>query len=140
MSLEPNAQSSYPPLPGETIGFRAMLRRGWFDARNQQVLPGAFIRRPAPNDPDGLSVGIFCPVDDYLKGFRETFGHAMVHVEYVRELGLDVIQDEPRHASIVGAPYREDDPERAETLANQLARKANQLAKDSASMNTSNSA
>ena len=124
MNPESIPPSGYPPLPRETVVLRAMLRRRWIDQRNQIVLPQAFVRRDAPADPDGLSVGVFCDVDDYLKGFRETFGTATLLVGHVRDEGLDIVQDEPTHACIKGLPYPKDDPDGAQRLANALARKA----------------
>ncbi len=127
MTSEPNSTSDYPQLPCDTIVLRAMLRRNLVDLKNQSVAPNAFIRRDAPADPDGLSVGVFCQVAEYLKGFRETFGAATLHVGHIRDEGVDVIQDGPTHACIEGVPYPADDPERARQLANALARKARLL-------------
>jgi hypothetical protein len=43
----------------------------------------------------------------------------------VRDIGLNVVPDDvPKHANIVGIPYREDDSERAERLATELAMQA----------------
>ena len=92
MTSEPNSTSEYPQLPCDTIVLRAMLRRNWVDQRNQTVAPNAFIRRDSPADPDGLSVGVFCQVADYLNGFNKTFGAATLHVGHVRNEGLDVMQ------------------------------------------------
>jgi len=40
----------------------------------------------------------------------------------VRELGLEIVPDEPRHANVKGIPHTDDDPLRAEFLAGQLLR------------------
>ena len=42
----------------------------------------------------------------------------------VRQLGLDVVADSPSHANILGLPYREDNREQADRLAELLAQQA----------------
>jgi hypothetical protein len=45
---------------------------------------------------------------------KRTVGVASLEVGRVREIGLDVKQDSPNHANIVGLPHREDDLAEAE--------------------------
>jgi hypothetical protein len=118
-------------LPCDAIVLRAILRKSVVDWRNRRVLPAAFHRRPAPLDPDGISVGYGCSVPEYLSRFNKTFGATTLHVGRVRDIGLDVVPDddpaEPHHALIVGVPYDADDLVRAEELAVELAKQARLL-------------
>lgn len=126
-----DANSTGSPFPCSTIVFRAILRKSVVDWRKRTVLPSAFYRRPAHQDPDGLSVGHTCAVPDYLSRFNKTFGAATLHVGHVRNVGLDVVPDndpsEPFHALITGVPFQDDDLERAELLAIELANQARLL-------------
>jgi hypothetical protein len=89
----------------------------------------AFIADP-DKDEDGLSVNVSARtnLEAWLGGFNSSFGAASLHTGRVRTLGLDVIQSEidlheaPDHAVITGLPFQDDDPDRAEYLASQLAR------------------
>lgn len=67
-------------------------------------------------------------VDSWLAGFNRSFGADSLHTGKIRDidLGLDVGQPEdqaevyPDHAIIVGLPFTDDDPDRAESLASRL--------------------
>lgn len=58
-----------------------------------------------------------------LSGCRSV---AILQIGHIRALGLDVALDasDPKHAYITGLPYREDDADRAEFLAGELAQQA----------------
>lgn len=105
-----------------------MLRRQWIDKRTKRVTSAAFIRRPRENGRDaaGLSVGLAnrCTLEEFRCGFDTCYGVATLHVGRIRDIELDVEQDEPKHANITGLPYREDNEVEAERMAGLLARQA----------------
>ena len=45
-------ESVFPPLPCGAIVYRAVLRGGWIDKRNNQVKSVAFLRRPPDSERD----------------------------------------------------------------------------------------
>ena len=126
-----DSTSTTDSFSDDVIVYRAILKKAWIDPRQRRVLPMAFIRRPAPKDSDGLSVGHSCPVREYLSRFDKSFGAARIEVGSVRELALDVVPDpdpaELHHALIVGVPYQDDDLAHAEFLAAELAARAGLL-------------
>ena len=113
------------PLTCSKIVYRAMTRKSWVNRTTEQptILPSAFIRRPPPSDDDGLSMDILS-AESCTAPFRESFGSASLHVGRIRDLGLDVVVDNPPHACITGLPLSSDDLAKAERLAGQLARLA----------------
>ena len=100
-----------------------MARRNWVDRETQQVLPGAFIRRPAPKDDDGLSVDVTSP-SSCAGSLNTCYGVASLHVGRLRNLGLDVEVDCSPHANVVGVRRDTEDPDRVEWVASQLAKQA----------------
>ena len=110
-------------LPCKTVVFRAITRKQWVDKPTQAVSPGAFFRRPPPDDEDGISVDIDSPTS-CVKIFNKTFGVVSLHVGRVRDIGLDITVDDPPHANIVGVPRKEEDNTEAERFASQLAKMA----------------
>jgi hypothetical protein len=114
----------------EDIVLRALLKKNWFHEETKRIKADAFIRDPK-KDLDGLSVNIHSKTDTsaWLAGFSKSFGADTLHTGKIRELdqGLDVCQAEdeaqvfPDHAIIVGLPFTDDDPDRAESLASRLA-------------------
>ena len=110
-------------LPCSAIVYRAMARKDWIDPVSGTVLPGAFIRRPAPKDEDGLSLDVD-GASSCARALNKCFGVASLHVGRIRDIGLDVIVDDRPHASIRGVPRTADDKLNAERIASQLARKA----------------
>ncbi|MEK7407588.1 MAG: hypothetical protein AAB225_21120 [Acidobacteriota bacterium] len=119
----------FTPLPCEEIVLRALLKRGWIDEESGRIKADAFILDPA-KDKDGLSVNVRSRIDleAWLAGFRRSFGADSLHTGRIRTLRLDVgqfeqdLRNQPDHAVITGLPYSEDDPERAESLASELAK------------------
>jgi hypothetical protein len=119
----------FTPLHCEEIVLRALLKRGWLDDETKRIKPDAFILDP-DKDKDGLSVNVCSKTDleAWLRSFNKSFGADSLHTGRVRTLGLDVGQTEqdvlegPDHAVIAGLPLQEDDPDRAESLASELAR------------------
>lgn len=68
----------------------------------------AFIRRPK-KDVDGLSVNLAsaCTIDDVCGNLDPCHGVISLHTGRIRDIGLNVEQDTPRHANITGVPYQE---------------------------------
>lgn len=116
-------------LACEEVILRALRRRGWFDEDSGRIKADAFILDPV-RDEDGLSVSIRSRthIESWLAGMRKSFGADSLHTGRIRTLGLEVgqteqdLRDQPSHAVITGLPFHEQDPERAESLASQLAR------------------
>jgi len=91
------------------------------------------MRRPPTNeqargDEDGLSVNPVhtCSLEDAKSGFNGTVlakvhGVATLHVGRVRDIGLNVIQDDEQHGLITRLPYATDDLVEANRLASALA-------------------
>jgi len=107
-----------PELGPDDDLLRALLNKKAVDN-----LPDAFLLRADERD-SGLSVSIKSTAQECRALFKKTYGVARLAVSHVRELDLTVIPDEPNHANIVGIPYKDDDPERAEWLAGRLAERA----------------
>lgn len=111
------------PLPEDVVVYRALLRKQWIDEETGRVKADAyFLRATEP----GLSVNFasVCSPEQCAGLFRKCYGVASLEVGRVREIGLDVEQDSPNHANIVGLPYREDDLAEAERLAGLLAKRS----------------
>ncbi len=110
-------------LPCNTVVFRALTRKRWIDPAMMRILPAAFVRRPEPQDEDGLSVNIESP-QSCVAALNSSFGVGSLHVGRVRDLALDVEVDNAPHAAIKGVPREADDQAKAEWLASQLAKQA----------------
>lgn len=120
---------SYTPLGCEQIVLRAILSRRWLDEEGR-ITPDAFIRRHT--DLDGLSVNILSltPVDQWLASFRNSFGADSLHPGKIRALAMDLdvgqqtsgVGTQSAHASIIGVPHQDEDPQRAERIASALSR------------------
>jgi hypothetical protein len=114
-------------LPCGEIVLRAVLKGRWLDSSGK-LLPDAYIRDPK-KDVDGLSVAIQSEssVEAWLTTFRKSFGADSLHCGRIVDLGLQVgqteedVQQAAGHSVIVGVPYQDDDPGRAESLASALA-------------------
>ena len=112
------------------IVLRAVLKKKWLDD-DGRITSTAFLRDP--KHPDGLSVNIASLTDtnQWLSNFTRSFGADSLHSGRVRELGLEIGQTEadlaespPAHALIIGLPFTDEDPKRAEDLATELVRRA----------------
>ena len=116
-------------LSCEDIVLRALLKKNWFHQDTKRIKADAFIRDPK-RDLDGLSVNIHSKTDaaSWLGSFSRSYGADTLHTGRVRAIDreLDVGQAEddaeasPDHAIIIGLPFTDDDPERAESLASRL--------------------
>ena len=124
----PPSEAVFPLLPCSTIVLRALLRAGHFDKHNNRVTAAAFVRRSKEKglDSKGLSVDLAekWTLDEYRGSFNKCYGIATLHVGYIRDEYMDVIQDAPRHGNITGVPYSEDDEVKAERRAGILANMA----------------
>ena len=111
-----------------TIVLRAILKQSWLD-QNGRITSTAFIHDPVRH-PDGLSINIqaLTDVDPWLGRFNRSFGAESLHCGRIRDLQLEVgqtqedVQGTPSHAVIVGLPSPDDDPQKAEDLATELAK------------------
>lgn len=113
-------QTSFPPLPDNTIVYRVVAKNGWFDQDTGELLPLAFKLRP---DDRGLSVNYNCTIDEAHTFLSTTFGVARLVVGAIRNIDqrLEVIPDAPKHAEILGIPHEEEDAELATYFADILA-------------------
>jgi hypothetical protein len=91
----------------------------------------AFMLRPDEKD-DGLSVNFDCTPNEARtqECFEKTYGVASLLVGGVRQLKLEVVPDQPRHANITGVPYKGDNPAQAEWIASQLADRVTNLSRE----------
>jgi hypothetical protein len=115
--------TKFEPLPEDAVVYRVLLRKQWINEDTGRVKADAyFLRASEP----GLSVNIasVCSPSQCAGLFRKCYGVASLEVGRVREIGLDVKQDLPNHANIVGLPHREDDLAEAERLAGLLAKRS----------------
>lgn len=112
------------PLPCSAIVYRA-IRPRWVDSETNQVLPAAFVRRPPPNDDDGLSVDVSSPQS--CATALSKCKVASLHVGRVRDEGLDVVVDQLPHANITGVPRQDEDETAANRLSVELAKQARLL-------------
>ncbi|NER35921.1 MAG: hypothetical protein F6J93_18360 [Oscillatoria sp. SIO1A7] len=117
--------SGSEPLGDGEIVYRALLRKQWLDRNTGEVSPDAYFLRKSKNE-QGLSVRMAsaCTPEEFAARFRNCYGIASLKVGGIRSLGLDVIPDSPSHAQILGLPYREDDRNRADRLAELLAKQS----------------
>jgi len=113
--------SNVEPLPCNTIVYRA-IRPKWVDPETNEVLPAAFVKRPSPDDDDGLSVDVLSAQScaTALKKCKV----ASLHVGRVRDAGLDITVDDYPHANITNVPRAVDDETAAARLSVALARQA----------------
>jgi hypothetical protein len=115
--------TEFEALPGDAVVYRALLRKQWIDEDTGRVKADAYFLRVSE---PGLSVNIasVCSPEQCARLFRKCYGVASLEVGRVREIGLDVEQDSPNHANIVGLPHQEDDLAEAERLAGLLAKRS----------------
>jgi hypothetical protein len=114
----------YNNLPCSAILYRGMRSKKWIDREKEVVLPAAFLRRPI--DTDGLSTNLAsaCTIDDARSKLNPCHGVVSLHTGHIRDIGLDVEQDSPDHANIIGVPLLDEDDVEAERLAGLLAKQS----------------
>ncbi len=76
------------------------------------VLSAAFVRRPKPRDPAGISVDFGCSAEESFKKPKKCYGVVFLYLGHVRETvgpdgmkALDVVPDGQNHGNIIGIPY-----------------------------------
>ena len=108
------------------IVFRAVIRTKHWSRDTRRPLAAAFLLRTSPNGTreGALSVSYDCSPQECADDFNKCYGVASLHVGRVRNLGLDVIPDEPNHANVTGLPHPADNPAEAERFARELRRQA----------------
>src|ERR1700674_4646126 len=100
--LRPDLPLDDPPC--NTIMYRAIRRKEWFDPDADRVMAEAFMRRrpyarqdgtPDPGDDDGLSAFDASRIDlqACIEDHRRCFGVATLHLGTLRDQGLTVIRD-----------------------------------------------
>lgn len=111
-------------LPCSEIVYRALMKKKWINEDTGRIRPDAFFLRKHREE-TGLSVNIaaVCTPEDCAERFK-CKAVASLHIGNVRNLGLDIVQDNFNHANITGLPYREDDLAEAERLAGLLAKQS----------------
>jgi hypothetical protein len=114
-------QADIPPLPDETIVYRAARSRSWIDPDNGGLLPIAFELRPGE---PGASVSYNCSIDIARTSLTTCYGVAELEVGAIRrgDARLDVIPDTLDHAEIRGLPRKDEEPELNEYLTDILSR------------------
>jgi hypothetical protein len=120
-------------LPCNEIVLRAVLKAGWLD-ESGKLRPDAYIRDPR-RDGDGLSVSIGSQtnIEDWLGGFKKSWGADSLHSGRILDLGLyvgqtaDDVHEGAGPAVIAGLPSQDEDPARAESLASALAEMSRRL-------------
>ena len=118
-------ESKFPALPSDAVVYRAIIKKRWVNTDTGEILPDAFFLRKGKGE-TGLSVNIaaVCSPEDCAARFTKCKFVASLQVGTVRNLGLDIIQDQHNHANITGLPYREDDLAEALRLASSLAKQS----------------
>lgn len=104
--------------------YRAITKKRWYQLGERRILSAAFMLKEKET---GLSVlkTVGCSRDNCLATLNECYGEFVLETERVRDLGLEVDDDEPdapnyspNHAEITGLPF--DDKLQAENRATEL--------------------
>jgi hypothetical protein len=113
------AELTYPPLAPEGQVYRAYPFTDSFNAKTGKPAPKLFYRKL---NEEGLSVGL--SLGAIKRAYPNGAGACSLIVNDIRACDdeLDVIQDAPEHAEIVGIPLRAEDEEKAIRIARYLAR------------------
>ena len=117
-------ESKFPALPSDAVVYRAIIKKRWVNTDTREILPDAFFLRKDKGE-TGISVNIatVCSPEDCAARFKCKFV-ASLQIGTVRDLGLDIVQDNYNHANITGLPYGEDDLAEAVRLASLLAKQS----------------
>jgi hypothetical protein len=117
--------AEFAPLLCDTIVYRALIKQKWINKDLKEILADAFVLRKDRSEV-GISVNIasVCSPQDCASRFKRCEAVASLHVGRVRAVGLDIIQNKPNHAHIVGLPYIEDDEAEWEKLSDLLAKQS----------------
>jgi hypothetical protein len=117
--MGPPAELAYPALASEGQAYRAYPFPDSFNAKTGKPAPKLFYRKV---NEEGLSVGL--SLGALKQAYPNAAGACSLIVNDIRACDdeLDVIQDAPQHAEIVGVPLRSEDEEKALRIARYLAR------------------
>jgi hypothetical protein len=123
VEMAESSMNQFKQLLADSVVYRAILRKQWIDEDTGKVKADAYFLRATES---GLSVNIAsaCSPQQCAQLFRKCYGIASIEVGRVREIGLDVEQDSPNHANIIGLPHQEDNLAEAERLAGLLAKRS----------------
>lgn len=100
--------------------FRAYARKNHCDSSAKPTFK-LFLRREAPGDEHGLSVG--SSPDAATRHLAYYFGCCCLIAGGIRSIeGLEVVPDDTEHGNITGAPRRSEDEQRAIQVASDLYR------------------
>jgi hypothetical protein len=125
----------FPPLDCSRIVYRAILNKRWVDSRTGSLSAAVFLRRgphPETNKPrDVAGVSVNFSAQQAERYCPNSYGACTLHVGHVRSIptdpALDVLQNAPDHANIVGLPAHGEDKLRADFLAGKLVEQARLL-------------
>ncbi len=137
MSEQPkDVDGEWPVLADDCLVYRAVLKRRHIDKNSNQILSGAFLRRPpgedgTPKDVNGLSVMLAeqWPVSKICSRFNlhAVCSLSVAQIRTVPDVDprLDVVQQtlhdyETGHANITGLPAYGEDAIKADNLAVEL--------------------
>jgi hypothetical protein len=112
-------------LSDDTILYRAISRKDWIDPDTKEIDSKAFIRvfkKTIDDIEENLSAALTS--EDSYNGLNKCFGVIRFKVADLRDLGLDAIQDEPDHVSIINVPHPEKEEKKAIDISGKLASKA----------------
>ncbi len=124
-------------IPCNTILYRVILKRGWFDPDDESsVKPEAFFRRAPtekdgehnPRDENGLSLFREDRVSakESMAAFNRCYGVVSLHVGSLLDLGLRIVLDEENLDKVLieNLPYENPGTAVAERLAGDVAESA----------------
>jgi hypothetical protein len=110
-------------LSNETLVYRILLKKDWFDPDTNEIRAEAFMRKYKQKLSD-YEENLSCNLEEESYQKFKSWGVVELSVNDIRELGLDAIQDGPNHVSILNLPHPEKQPKEAEDLGRKLSRKA----------------
>jgi hypothetical protein len=110
--------------------FRAILKKRWYDVSSRRVSNEAFKLRSTDTGLSVLKI-VGCAREICLADLNPCFGEFIVQTDRVIDLGLEVVDDDPKapdfsenHAEIIGIPINSttlEEKKRAEDFASELA-------------------
>jgi hypothetical protein len=116
------------PLPEDSQVFRAYSYENHVEKLSRRPTTKLFLRRAAPKDEDGLSVGpSAAECVQHLAYHYGCCGLILCEIKLIE--GLDVVADAEDHANITGLPRRTDDEGRALKRALELAENLRRIAR-----------
>ncbi len=114
----------FPRIEDETFIYRAVSYED-FIAPTGKVAPQAFIRefkKRSKSYEEHLSAAL--TVEDSYSTLGWSYGVIQIKTKYLRDLGLNAVQDKSDHVNLVNFPHPLDNNEVARSLARKVAKKA----------------